>query len=453
MVTAQRILLVDDSEEVREFFQFGLEQAGYTVETAEDGVDAFAKLLRNRPDLIVLDAVMPRMDGLELLLKLRSDLAPPVPPAILVSGFDLTEEEALRRGAVRFLHKPVGVQDLVAAVADVLAGRRAAQEAIEAARWHASTARQEARDTAMTLLRNLETEPGPGVPFPQHAEQLVGFVARYLAVDAVVAAILKDDRLLVLASSNPAWIAIGVDLGQTFPSLERVLESGSSLVLPDLPTHPCFSPFAGRFDDVHSLIAVPIRFDCRAVGVLCTLQSRRCGVEPEDLALVQLFSSRGTSVLQAWVTGHSDDELLLRVGPGIAPRRAFERALDLELRLLRARGGSLELAIVSEAEIERAYSALTSAADPERLLAGALYDRRIAFFKRDASDDARPKLTEVLAPLRGQDGVCTGIVDLSGTVFSSIHADALRHLAEQALDDAFESARRVRRMMVEVQND
>ena len=73
----------------------------------EDGEDALQKIRRERPDLLVLDVVMPRMDGLELLLKMRSDLAPPIPPAILVSGFDLTEAEALRRGAERFLPKPV----------------------------------------------------------------------------------------------------------------------------------------------------------------------------------------------------------------------------------------------------------------------------------------------------------------------------------------------------------
>jgi CheY-like chemotaxis protein len=452
MGQARRILVVDDSDEVREFFQFALEQAGYAVETAEDGMDALAKVLRARPDLIVLDVVMPRMDGLDLLLKLRSDLAPPVPPAILVSGFDLTEAEALRRGAARFLHKPVDARDLLAAIVDVLSGRCAAQEAIDGARDRTSAARKEARESAMQLLRELDAHAPPGMPFPQHAARLVSFVGRYLAVDAVAAAILRDDRLRVLASSNPALIGADVDLGAAFPSVERVLESGSSLVLPDLATHPSFSPFADRLDDVHCLIAVPIRFAGRAVGVLCVFQSCSCAVEAEDLALVQLFSSRGTSVLHAWVNGRSDDELPLRLGPGVSPRRIFERALDLELRLLRARGGSLELAILSEVELAGMHDQVAGAAHPARLLGGALGERRVAVYKRDAPGEARACLSAVIAPLREAGRVHTGIVDLASGGFSSLHGDALLSLAEQALDEAVESATPMRRMIVEVQS-
>jgi twitching motility two-component system response regulator PilH len=144
----QRILVVDDSEEVREFFHAVLELAGYRVQTADNGEDALAKVKRARPDLIVLDVVMPGMDGLELLLRLRSDLAPPVPPVVLCSGFDLTADEAIRRGAVRFLPKPVDARDLVAVVGEVLAGRPAAGEATARAVANSSAARDEAHDTA-----------------------------------------------------------------------------------------------------------------------------------------------------------------------------------------------------------------------------------------------------------------------------------------------------------------
>jgi CheY-like chemotaxis protein len=452
MSPARRILVVDDSEEMREFYQVALEQAGYAVETAAEGEAALAQVLRERPDLIVLDVVMPRMDGLELLLKLRSDLAPPVPPAILVSGFDLTEDEALRRGAARFLHKPIAAQDLVAAVADVLAGRSAALETIEGARERASTARRDARLTAITLMQHLEAKAPPGVPFSRHADQLVTFAARYLAVEAVVAAILREDRLRVLASSNPTWIAPELDLGEALPSLERVLESGSSLVLPDLPTHPAFARSDERLDDVRCVTAVPIRFDGRAVGVLCVFQTCSCPVEGEDLALVHLFSRRGTAVLEAWANGRSSSELPLRLGPGVAPRRAFERALDLELSLLRERLGSLELAVVSETELERAYAAVAGAAEPERLLAGTLDGGRIAFYKRDASTHARAKLNAVLAPILAQPSARIGIVDLAVGVSSSVHAENLLHLAEQALDDAIEGTNAVRRILVEVQD-
>src|SRR5262245_26796283 len=95
-----RILVVDDSEDIRDSFCLVLEEDGYEVLTASSGQEAIDKTRASRPDLILLDLVMPGMDGLEVLTRLRSDLAAPIPPTILCSGFDLTEEEALRRGAL-----------------------------------------------------------------------------------------------------------------------------------------------------------------------------------------------------------------------------------------------------------------------------------------------------------------------------------------------------------------
>ena len=117
------ILLVDDNEDVLEAHLLVLERAGYAVKTASNGEEAFVQIRDDRPHLVILDVVMPRMGGLELLLKLRSELAAPLPPIILCSGSDLTEEEALDRGASSFLRKPVTRDDLLAAVAALLERR------------------------------------------------------------------------------------------------------------------------------------------------------------------------------------------------------------------------------------------------------------------------------------------------------------------------------------------
>src|SRR6185369_13658925 len=117
---------------------------GYDVQAASDALRGFERARNWRPDVILLDVVMPGMDGLELLRKLRSDLVPPVPPVILCSGFELSEAEALQRGAVCFLRKPAESEDLLGAVKD-------AQQ-----RLRSSAARARALETARTLVSRLE---------------------------------------------------------------------------------------------------------------------------------------------------------------------------------------------------------------------------------------------------------------------------------------------------------
>jgi two-component system sensor histidine kinase ChiS len=90
------------------------------VKTALNGEEAFVQIRDDRPNLVILDVVMPRMGGLELMLKLQSELAAPLPPILLCSGSDLTVEEALRRGASSFLRKPLARDELLATVAGLL---------------------------------------------------------------------------------------------------------------------------------------------------------------------------------------------------------------------------------------------------------------------------------------------------------------------------------------------
>ena len=65
------ILVVDDDADIRELIGFNLHQAGFNVETAENGVRGIEKAIKTLPDLILLDVMMPEMDGIEACKKLR----------------------------------------------------------------------------------------------------------------------------------------------------------------------------------------------------------------------------------------------------------------------------------------------------------------------------------------------------------------------------------------------
>jgi CheY-like chemotaxis protein len=83
-VLAKRILVVDDEADVRALLLATLEDAGYDVDLASDGVLALARILAHRPDIVVLDLLMPGMDGRELIAKLAA--LPSSPPIIVISG-------------------------------------------------------------------------------------------------------------------------------------------------------------------------------------------------------------------------------------------------------------------------------------------------------------------------------------------------------------------------------
>ena len=92
----RQVLLVDDDEAMRRGMRVALEQDGWQVSEAENGRVALARLGETRPDVIVLDLVMPEMDGFEFLVEMRGRAAWREIPVLVVTAKDLTAEEHSR---------------------------------------------------------------------------------------------------------------------------------------------------------------------------------------------------------------------------------------------------------------------------------------------------------------------------------------------------------------------
>ena len=111
---AVRILVVDDDRAVRESLRRSLAFNGYTVELAEDGVEALERIARDRPDAVVLDVMMPRLDGLEVCRRLRST-GDDLPVLVLTARDSVSERVAgLDAGADDYLPKPFALEELLA---------------------------------------------------------------------------------------------------------------------------------------------------------------------------------------------------------------------------------------------------------------------------------------------------------------------------------------------------
>jgi excisionase family DNA binding protein len=109
------ILIVDDDERLREFVRVNLEMEGYSVREAADAEQGLAALEEEPPDLILLDVMMPKVDGWEMLRRVQERHGVGSIPVIMFSG--KVEEEALRdaasRGAQGFIGKPFNPQQLI----------------------------------------------------------------------------------------------------------------------------------------------------------------------------------------------------------------------------------------------------------------------------------------------------------------------------------------------------
>lgn len=118
-----RILIVDDDPEIVSFVKRALAYEGYTVDTASDGTEALAKALDREPDLVVLDIIMPGIDGIEVSKRLRQ--ANNVPILMLTAkGTVLDRVAGLDAGADDYLVKPFSVDELLARVRALLRRRK-----------------------------------------------------------------------------------------------------------------------------------------------------------------------------------------------------------------------------------------------------------------------------------------------------------------------------------------
>jgi DNA-binding response OmpR family regulator len=119
------VLVVDDEDDIRLLAEVGLKASGLKVLVASSGAEGLALARTHAPDLIVLDVMMPEMDGYATLDALRGDPATAQIPVLMLTAKNLTTaEEALRgRGVVDFVAKPFAPRQLVERVRAALAGR------------------------------------------------------------------------------------------------------------------------------------------------------------------------------------------------------------------------------------------------------------------------------------------------------------------------------------------
>ena len=125
-----RILVVDDHEDNIEVLRVRLESWGYATEASYNGVEALSLVERTPPDLILLDVMMPEMDGMEVARRIKANRGLPFIPIIMQTALDSTEDkvQGLEAGADDYITKPIDFAELKARVRSMLRIKRLQEE-------------------------------------------------------------------------------------------------------------------------------------------------------------------------------------------------------------------------------------------------------------------------------------------------------------------------------------
>jgi CheY-like chemotaxis protein len=428
-----RILVIDDSVDVREFLQLALESAGYETSVAADGREGLELMKSFRPDLVITDISMPGMSGFEFLVRVRSDLAPPVPPIMVVSGFDMTAEEALRLGAVCFLAKPVQPQVLLNIVAQVLRGEKPADVLLEREQEFVRDVRSRAAAAAARLVAQIDMQnPKLLAAFSRFTQ----WIADYFGESPAALALVDGGDIRVAGACRQTPVPIGTVLsGQALYST-GVLAAGCSLVLSDAGAfYSMMDPKSSQLG-IRFLVAVPVLFDDVPVGAICMLDRAPHAFAAEDLLTLEHVGREATAGLRSGETDHHH----IGENIGLVPPPLFDRMLSSELAIVHRHGGAFDL-IIAEIDPAALHSELAlelQAHGGPRLAVCRRAPGVVMIFKRDANADASMRgASEALAALENLTRVTSASwVSLVGPHLPVLSPPLLVQLAELALDDA-----------------
>ncbi|WP_148219308.1 SpoIIE family protein phosphatase [Azospirillum sp. B510] len=321
-----RVLIVDDNRMNRNLLTALLERGGITlIDQAEDGQDALTRMERCKPDLILLDLMMPRMDGFEMCRHLRADPRWKSLPVLVQSSLDRPEDRARAfiAGATDYITKPVSAVELLARVRIQLR-KRAMLRDLE--RYHSRT------ESELALARAMQTRMLPG-----------------------------PDRLAALEEATgiaiQAHFAPSSELGGDFWGVSRLPDGGVGVYLVDFSGHG-----VGASLNTFRLDAI-----CRQIGgtglspaeFLAAVNRRLCGLLPSGQFATMLsgvidpaaglftYASAGSTAPMMWHPGDGGP----RLGDGSGLPLGLLPSADYENRRLAMPPGA-RLFLYSDAAIE-----------------------------------------------------------------------------------------------------
>ena len=348
--TGARILVADDDESLVKTLTWILKEHGYEVFVCPGGDGLLSKLEEVKPALLLLDIMMPKVDGLQLLERLKADERHQNLPVLMVSSMPPEDAtvKALGLGAADFLAKPFRVRELLArGEAHIRVGQALAQ------------AREEARSRAamVDILHEVTDSLKPDEIYHILARR----VARVLNISKCSMVLAKsgdETGVVVAAYENPMLRNLQIELAR-YPEIRQALTTGRLVLVEDVSTDPLYKDERLRWEKdgikvpTRSAVALPFWMKDQQMGVFFL---RTTGDDPP---LTRADAQFGETVIKTAVsaiekaydfeTAVSDKQRLEKLAltdalTGCMNRRALSDALGQELD--RARRYNLALTIL-----------------------------------------------------------------------------------------------------------
>lgn len=354
-----KILVADDDRTTLTTLALALERRGYDVVQVQESTEVLSMLEKERPDLLMLDILMPKLDGLQVLKRVKADERWRDLPVLMISV--LAPEEAtvsaLGLGASDFIAKPFRTEELAARVEAQLRASRALHDARREAEHRAGEAAIHAE--MLDILREVTEAFAPEGIY----RVLTHRVASALRVSRCSMILAKPgDRVgtVVVAAENPSLSNLEVQLSR-YPEVQRALEISRPVLVADVASDPLYARVREQWElggveiTTRSVIAVPFGMSGGRTGVFFL---RTVGDQPpltiEDSVLAEKVVRTAVSVIEkayALQTAQSDKEryeFLARTDPltGCANRRTLLEKLHSEIERARRYGLALSVLMI-----------------------------------------------------------------------------------------------------------
>ncbi len=365
-MSPSRVLVVDDDPAVRQTMSLILTEQGYDVATADSGTSLLDQLEKGTPDLVLLDVVMPELDGFELLERLKRDDRWADIPVLMVSS--LPAEDATVRtlglGAADYIRKPFRVRELLARIQAHLRAKAeldAARSALRRRDEELDRARAEA--TTRRAMVDILHEVTGGLSSEEIYHILARRVARALDTShcSVVLARPGDVHGTVATAYEHPSVSNHRILLDKYPEIRKALQSGRPVLVEDVATDPLYREERQRWAEqgisvrIRSVIALPFAIDEAKAGVFFLRRTvdeptlTRADVDFADTVIKAAVSAiQRAQVIETTKADNARLEELARTDPltGLVNRRVLVERVHAELERARRYEGIITVLMV-----------------------------------------------------------------------------------------------------------